>query len=94
MVTKAAKELEEEAKKIIDCYLVKIEGEGERVEYKDFEKIIIETIIAYGLEEKHSPKVLKLHSALMELISHACVGIQVLGSKSWTSDQNTQVPIS
>ena len=30
---------------------MKIEGEGEHVEYKDFEEIIIETIIAYGLEE-------------------------------------------
>ena len=37
-ITRVAKELEEEAKQIVDWHLIKIEGEGERVEYKQFEK--------------------------------------------------------
>ena len=88
MVTKAAKELEEEAKKIIDCYLVKIEGEGERVEYKDFEKIIIETIIAYGLEEKALTKGVEIAFSsdgadFTRICGHTSTGFQILdiGSK-------------
>ena len=58
-ITIAVKELEEEAKENVDWHLIKIEDEGQRVEYKQFEKIIIESIKAHGLEERALTKGIK-----------------------------------
>ena len=51
-IIKAAKDLENEAKKIVDFKLVKEERICEHVEYSDFGKIIVEDIKAHGLEHK------------------------------------------
>ena len=51
-ITKAAKELEDEASKIIPWNLIKEQNQGEKVEYTDKEKVLVEAIKSYGLEDK------------------------------------------
>ena len=51
-ITKAAKELEDEASKIIPWNLIKEQNQGEQVEYTDKDKVLLETIKSYGLEDK------------------------------------------
>ena len=51
-IVRAANQLEVHAKTIIDWDLIKEEGEAERVEYKNFSKVLVETIKAYGLKQK------------------------------------------
>ena len=51
-IVRAARDLENEAKKIINWNLERNEGKSERIEYVNPGKVLIELIKAHGLEQK------------------------------------------